>query len=209
MGNLTGNIFQQFVRLVTGNAEVSRTNPLQVQPLSASRRPISDDPHSIIHSGRMYSFDTTTADNTVTIADNGTLDVVVKASGTNYPHIEFKYKLGGKGRLLMYELASDAMATGGTEIENGNKKWHSESTFQGQVLNRPTVDLTGAKFKEGCIILGTALGSQRSGSGDAFDDEVIIAPGKPCLIRLVNQSGGVVDGCLCVRAYNSPIIADS
>jgi len=202
-------IFNESAELKDSSGVINRSNPLQVQSLSASKKPYADDPHSRIHQGVMFNIDSTGSSTNVVVANNATLDVVIKATGTNYPHISISYRLGGKGRILVYELASNEMSTGGTEIIIVNKKWGSSIVFGGTAWRNPTIDLTGAICKEGCAILGIHQGQTRSGSAGTFADEIILTPIKPCLIRVLNESGGAVDACLCINAYNASTIADN
>ena len=171
--------------------------------VSGALRTISPS-HYHAHSGTLFSIDTTTPGFDALIANNASLYLTIQADEGNYPHLAFTIKLEGKGRLLVYELENDAAITGGTEVAVANKKWRSETGFGGTALRNPTVSLVNAIFKEGCIIQGAeGVAHKFSGSQASFDEEVIITPGKPFCLQVLNESGGTVRGCICALAYNS------
>jgi hypothetical protein len=180
-----------------------------VNPLAAGNIRLAADAHTRIHRGEMFSIDTTTPGFDVSVANGASLGVVIMAATGSYPHLTFTVKLGGKGRFLVYELASEAVVSGGTELSASNKKWDSSKVFGGTALRNPTVNLTGATFKEGCSILGvTGPGQTRTGGVASFDQELIITPGRPFYLQVLNESGGAVDACICIDAYNAAQIAE-
>lgn len=172
---------------------------IKVQPLSADGKAHAGTAHDRAHQGVLFRIDSSDATYDAQILNGTSLDMVITATGDNYPHLDIAYRLGGAGRILVYKL--DVAPTGGTAITPKNNKWDSATTFGGTVLRNPTVDLTGAELKSACMILGTAQGNTRTGSAGAFYDEEIVDG--ICLVRLVNNSGGTVTACLCINAYNA------
>ena len=190
-------------------ADLLSADGVFVRALLADGGRAATDTHTRIHRGGVFSIDTTTPGASVSIANGASLSVAIVPDADNYPHVTFMVKLGGKGRFLLYELANNEAVTAGTAMVPANKKWGSEATLAATATKNPTVDLTGATFKEGCIILGaTGAGQSRTGSDTSFDDEVIVTPGKPFYLQVINESGAAVDACICLDAYNAPEIPD-
>jgi hypothetical protein len=160
-------------------------------------------PHQRIHDGVMFSVDTVTPTGPFTVAASSNLDLVITATGNNHPHPIITYKLNGPGKVLVYELAEDSV-TGGTSAAVTNKKYDSENVFLGTAVINPTINMAGAAFKEGDVILGgPGIGMRMAGSAATFGDEIIMRPNRPLLIRLINDSAEIIAGSISVSIYNA------
>lgn len=161
------------------------------------------DTHSRIHRGEFFAIESAYSGSTDTVVNVGNFDLVITATGTNYPHIAFKYGLVGDGKMFVYELEGTSRVSGGTPLSITNKKFDSTNTFTGTATLNPTVDLTNALLKTCCPILSSEVvgGRHSVGNGD-FSDELIAQPLKPVLIRVTNTSGETVRVGICARAYN-------
>lgn len=179
-------------------------------PFTGLPRKDAVDAHTRIHKGQIFSVGTIDISGTNEIAIGSTLDLVITANAGNYPHVTFDFSLGGAGKFLVYELPDVNVLSGGSSLQVTNKKWNSVNAFNGDALKNPTINMTGATLKHGCIVLGTTTNSGKpEGGSGSFDSEFILQPGKPCLIRLVNDTAAAINGCLYASLYNSDQIADS
>jgi len=170
-------------------------------PLLASGSLVSDDPHSRIHQGVMY----TASYRIASLANDGTLDVAITTPADDFPHIVASPHIGGSAYFDFYEGST---IEGGTALDSNNNNRNSANTFGGTVVHTPTVTAVGTPLLIGYYVSGGS-GGTASGSNEAasFDAEWCLKPSTTYLFRLTNKSGQTRGASLVLMYYSAPLIA--
>jgi len=188
---------------VVNTANLISSDGIYVRELLADGSRPAIDIHSRIHRGELF----TVYKNLASIADAATIDIVLTTPATDWPHVSVNVEFDGSADLLIYEAPA---FSGGSALSFINHKFYSTSTFDGTAVYAPTVTGVGTLKADIHVAGGTtaALQPPASGVGGGFDREFLLKNSTSYLIRVINQSGGVIRGGVEVDLYSSSLIPD-
>lgn len=153
-----------------------------------------DFAHQKTHEGRYFSG----GYNNISVANNGTLDLLVQMGATNLFHMKVKADSGGDVTLQLYEDATFSNA--GTGVTMSNHSRSSAKAFDATVTHTPTVTGTGTQVN-GTVFIPGGSGGNSQGGGGGWANEYILSASKNYLIRVTNVSGGSKDISLTIEGY--------
>jgi hypothetical protein len=171
-------------------------------PLYASGALMSDDAHSRIHQGVMY----TASYRTASLSNDASITLVITTPSDDFPHIVADPAIGGAAHFDFYE---NATITGGTAVAANNHNRNSANTFGGTVVHSPTVTNIGSPLLLGYYIPGGTGGTASGSSSVGFDSEWPLKPSTSYLFELTNKSGQARGASITITFYSAPLIKEA
>jgi hypothetical protein len=152
-----------------------------------------DYPHQKTHEGRYFSggyYDSS-------VANNGTLDLLVQSSSTEYSHIKFSAVSSGNATVQLYTGTTVSAAGTGVTMSNHNRA--SAKAFSGTVTHTPTVTGVGTQINGTGFIAGGPGGGE--GGDFGFSNEFILDKSTNYLFRVTNVSGSASKISSLIQGY--------
>lgn len=153
--------------------------------------------HWHVHKGHYFMVDDIFLD----LANGGTREYLIVVPTLIFPHLRAaQFSLEDSPCTLEY-FEGTTVSANGTELTpfNNNRNSLNETTVQ--VFHTPTVTGDGTQFVDE-YIPPTGVGASPGASGSDESEEWILKQGTNYLIRLTNNSGGIIDGGLHLTFYD-------
>lgn len=154
---------------------------------------VIDYPHQKTHEGRYFSggyYDSS-------VANNGTLDILIQSSSSQYMHTKFSAVSSGNATVQIYEGTTVSAAGTGVTMTNHNRA--SSKVFSGTVTHTPTVTGVGTQVNGTGFIAGGPGGGE--GGDFDFSNEFILNISTNYLFRITNVSGSSAKISASIQGY--------
>lgn len=158
---------------------------------------ITDSVHNEVHEGMMFQASYRSPDAS-DVADNGTLDLLVRVGADNI-HTAFEFVAGGDAEHAIYEGTTVTDSNFGTALSENNMNRGSIITTDVQVTHTPTINSIGTLLHN--MFLPGGTGGQALGASIRTGTEWILAANTTYLLRLINRAGTAQPLCIVLQWY--------
>lgn len=151
--------------------------------------------HHWMHQGKFFQADYVDE----ALADDGTMELLVRLDAGEGGHMRFRASIGGDGRLQLFEGPTVSSAGTGLTVFNRNRR--SSNAADISVYHTPTTSDDGDALSDE-IIPGGGIFFSAGGKQDSFE-EWILMPSTDYLLRLTNISGAAQPASISADWYEA------
>ena len=150
-------------------------------------------PHSEIHAGATFQV-SYKSPNAAAIADDGTIEILIRTAATHEPHLTFVLAAGGDAELVLLE--DPGVTAAGTGLTEWNMYRPHARTATVTAFHTPT--LVGGTVFHNSFLPGGSGGNAPGGVARS-GSEWIFAPSQDYAIRGINRAGNAQPMSLVVQ----------